>query len=125
MRFTTIAAIVVCAVNASVVAGAEAKAKAKAKANNGAASAVTVSGCLERDDDVFRLTETGGAQAPKERNWKTGFVRKRNSDLQIVDASKRLKLKDHVGHRVSVTGSVADREMRASSMRHLAASCGH
>lgn len=122
MRFTTIAAIVVCAVNASVVAGAEAKGKAKA---NAAASSVTVSGCLERDDDVFRLTETGGAQAPKERSWKSGFLRKRNSDLQIVDASKRLKLKDHIGHRVSLTGSVTDREMRAASMRHLAASCGH
>ena len=121
MRFTTLAAIVVCAVNATVVAGADAKGKAKANAT----PSVTVSGCLERDDDVFRLTETGGAQAPKERSWKTGFIRKRNSDLQIVDASKRLKLKDHVGHRVSVTGSVNEREMRAGSMRHLAASCGH
>ena len=125
MRFTTLAAIVVCAINASVVAGAEAKAKAKAKAKATTASAVTVSGCLEHDDEVFRLTDTGGAQAPKERSWKTGFIRKRNSDLQVVDASKKLKLRDHVGHRVSMTGNVAEREMRASSMRHLAASCGH
>ena len=122
MRFTTLAAIVVCAVNATVVAGAPAKGKAK---SNGAASSVTVSGCLERDDDVFRLTDTGGAQAPKERSWKTGFIRKRNSDLQIVDASKRLKLKDHVGHRISLTGTVNEGEMRAASVRHLAASCGH
>ena len=122
MRFTTLAAIVVCAVNATVVAGAPAKGKAK---SNATASSVTVSGCLERDDDVFRLTDTGGAQAPKERSWKSGFIRKRNSDLQIVEASKRLKLKDHVGHRISLTGTVNEREMRAASVRHLAASCGH
>jgi hypothetical protein len=121
MRFTTIAAIVVCAVNASVVASASSKAKEK----SAAATSVTVSGCLERDDATYRLTETNGAQAPKERSWKTGFIRKRNSDLEILDASKKLKLKDHVGHRVSLTGTVNDGEMRASAMRHLAASCGH
>jgi hypothetical protein len=119
MRFTTIAAIVVCAVNASVVAGASAKEK------SAPATTVTVSGCLERDDAAYRLTETNGAQAPKERSWKTGFIRKRNSNLDVVDASKKMKLKDHVGHRVSMTGTIHDGEMRASSMRHLAASCGH
>lgn len=119
MRFTTIAAIVVCAVNASVVAGAE---KGKEKA---AASPVTVTGCLERDDDAYRLTETAGKQAPKARSWKTGFLTKRNSDLALVDASRKLKLKDHVGHRVSMTGNVRDGELRAHSMRHLAASCGN
>jgi hypothetical protein len=124
MRFTTIAAIVVCAVNASVVVGADAKAKGKAKAAV-AAPSVTVTGCLERDDVAFRLTETDGKQAPKARSWKTGFITKRNSDLDVVDASKKLKLKDHVGHRVSMTGNVKDGELRASSMRHLAASCGH
>jgi hypothetical protein len=121
MRFTTIAAIVVCAVNASVVAGASSKAKEK----SATATSVTVSGCLERDEAAYRLRDTNGAQAPKERSWKTGFIRKRNSDLDIVDASKKLKLKDHVGHRVSLTGTVHDGEMRAASMRHLAASCGH
>jgi hypothetical protein len=119
MRFTTIAAIIVCAVNASVVAGASSKSKAAT------ATSVTVSGCLERDDAAYRLRDTNGAQAPKERSWRTGFMRKRNSDLDIVDASKKLKLRDHVGHRVSLTGTVLEGEMRAASMRHLAASCGH
>lgn len=120
MRFTTIAAVVVCAINASVVAGAAVKGK---KANP-SASPVTVSGCLERDDDVYRLTDTGGAQAPKERSWKTAFIRHRNTDLEVVDVSRRVRLKDHVGHRVSVTGSVRDGEIRVASVRHLAASCG-
>ena len=119
MRFTTVAAIVVCAVNASVVAGAGAERKA-----NAAAPSVTVNGCLERDDAAFRLTDTSGAQAPRERSWRTGFLRKRNSDLGVVEAGKKLKLKDHVGHRVSLSGTVTDGELRASSVRHLAASCG-
>ena len=123
MRFRTIAAIVVCAVNASVVAGADNN-KSKAKANV-ASTSVTVSGCLEQDDEIFRLTETSGAQAPKERSWKTGFVRKRNRDLEVVEGSKKLKLKDHVGHRVSVTGNIDESAMRVASVRHLAASCGH
>jgi hypothetical protein len=123
MRFTTVAAIVVCAVNASVVAGADSK--GKAKANTAAVSSVTVSGCLERDDEAFRLTDTSGAQAPKERSWRTGFVTKRNKDLEVVESSKKLKLRDHVGHRVSMTGTVQESELRASTIRHLAASCGH
>jgi len=120
MRFNTIAAIVVCAINATVVAGADSKENNKAVA----APSVTVTGCLERDDEAYRLTETGGAQAPKARTWKSGFLKKRNSNLDVVDASKKLKLKDHVGHRVAMTGHVQDGEMRAQSMRHLAASCG-
>lgn len=123
MRFTTIAAIVVCAINASVVAGADNKAKAKAKA--APVAATTVTGCLEHDDASYRLTDTGGQQAPKARSWKTGFVTKKNKDLNVVDASKKLKLKDHVGHRVALTGQVREGEMRVQSVRHLAASCAH
>lgn len=119
MRFTTITAIVVCAVNTSIVMGAE---KAKAKATT--ANAITVTGCLERDDDAFRLTDTSGAQAPKARSWKSGFLKKRASDLDVVDASKKIKLKDHVGHRDALTGTVEEGELRVQSVRHLAASCG-
>ena len=122
MRFTTIAAILVCAVNTSVLsAGAE-----KAKARTGAAAkAVTVTGCIEREEQAFRLTATSGAQAPKSRSWKSGFLKKRASDLAVVDASKKIKLKDHVGHRDALTGTIEDGELRVQSMRHLAASCGN
>ena len=121
MRLNTIAAIFVCAINASVVAGAATKAKSK---SNAAAHSVTVAGCLEQDEDAFRLTDTAGPQAPKERSWKTAYLTRRNTDLGVRDAAKKLKLKSHVGHRVSLTGTVVDREMRAASVRHLAASCG-
>ena len=124
MRFSTLAAVVVCAINASVVAGSDGK-ESKAGGKAAASSSITVSGCLERSDAMYRLTETGGSQAPQARSWKTGFLRKRNSNLDVVDASKKLKLKDHVGHRVALTGHVEEGEMRANAMRHLAASCGH
>jgi len=121
MRFTTIAAIFVCAVNTSVLAaGAE---KATGKAN--ASKAVTVTGCLERDHSDFRLTRTSGAQVPKTRSWKSGFLKKRASDLEVVDPAKKIKLRDHVGHRDALTGTVQDGEIRVQSMRHLAASCGY
>jgi hypothetical protein len=121
MRFTTIAAIVVCAVNTSVLsAGAE-----KAKAKTAAGKSVTVTGCIERAEDAFRLTATSGAQAPTSRSWKSGFLKKRASDLDVVDTSKKIKLKDHVGHRDALTGTIDDGELRVHSMRHLAASCGH
>ena len=123
MRFTTIAAIVVCAVNASVVAGEDAKAKAKAKV--AAVPSITVTGCLERDDAAFKLTDTGGKEAPKVRSWRTGFITKRNSDLEVVEGSKKLKLRDHVGHRVAMSGNVSEREFKVLSVRHLAASCGN
>jgi hypothetical protein len=125
MRFSTIAAVVVCAINASVVSGFDGKDSSKAGGKALATSSITVTGCLERDDAMYRLTETGGSQAPQSRSWKTGFLKKRNTNLDIVDASRKLKLKDHVGHRVAMTGQVQDGEMRAQSMRHLAASCGH
>jgi hypothetical protein len=118
MRVTTIAALVVCAVTTS---SATATDKASAKP---ATKAVTVTGCLERDNNVFRLTDTSGAQVPKARSWKTGFLTKRSADLDVVDPSKRIKLHDHVGHRDALTGMMRDGALRVQSVRHLAASCG-
>jgi hypothetical protein len=122
MRFTTIAAIVVCAINTSVLSAGAEKAQAKSAT---ASKGVTITGCIERTDGAFRLTETSGAQAPKTRSWKSGFLKKRASDLGVVDASKKIKLKDHIGHRDALTGTVENGEFRVQSMRHLAASCGN
>jgi hypothetical protein len=118
MRFTTVAAIVVCAVNASIVADADTKAR-------GRDAVVTVTGCLERNGDALRLVDTRGPDVPTARSWKSGFLKRRPADLDVVDASRKLKLQNHVGHRIAVTGRVQDGEIEARSMRHLAASCGH
>jgi hypothetical protein len=120
MRITTIAAILVCAMNTSVLSAGAERAKAKT-----ADKAVTVTGCIEHQDEVFRLTGTSGAQVPKSRSWKSGFLKKRASDLEVVDVSRKIKLKDHVGHRDALTGAIEDGGLRVQSVRHLAASCGH
>jgi hypothetical protein len=84
---------------------------------------VTITGCLERVDETFRLKDTAGADAPKSRSWKSGFLKKGSASIEVVDASKRLKLPDHVGQRVSVTGVLVNREMQVRSMQRVATSC--
>lgn len=82
---------------------------------------VTVVGCLEQHDEGFRLTDTSGAAAPTARSWKSGFLKKRAASVEVIDSANRLKLKDHVGRRVSVTGVLVDREMRARSVKNAGA----
>lgn len=117
MRFTcTLVAMVFCVLQTGLASRADVAQ---------AAGAVTVTGCLERDDAAYRLTATSGKQAPKARSWKTGFLKKRTADLNVVDPSKKLSLQNHVGHRDALTGHLAKNgELRAVSMRHLSNSCG-
>lgn len=84
---------------------------------------VTITGCLEREDDRFRLTETDLVTEPTGRSWKSGFLKKGTSAIDVVDDSNRLKLASHVGARVSVTGTLAYREIQGHSVRRVAASC--
>lgn len=84
---------------------------------------VTITGCLERDDETFRLKDTAGADAPRSRSWKSGFLKKRNSSVEVTDASNRLRLNNHVGERISVTGTLEDKELQVRSLRRVASSC--
>jgi hypothetical protein len=86
-------------------------------------AAVTIAGCLERYDETFRLKDTTGVDAPKSRSWRSGFLKKGSSSIEVVDAANRLKLTDHVGQRVSVTGVLVDREIRVRSLQRVATSC--
>jgi hypothetical protein len=95
-----------------------------AKATAGKSTPVTITGCLERADEAFRLKNTSGADAPKVRSWKSGFLKKGPASIDLVDASNRAKLRDHVGQRVSVTGTLVNREMQVRSMQRVGASCG-
>lgn len=83
----------------------------------------TIIGCLEFDDDTFRLKDTEGEDAPKARSWRSGFIRRSNARLDVVDASNRLRLSTHVGHRISLTGTLVDREMQARSVKMVADTC--
>jgi hypothetical protein len=98
--------------------------EAKAQPDVQPVPSVTITGCLERDDDTFWLKDASGAgEVPRSRSWRSGFLRKRTSRIELVDASNALTLPVYVGQRVSATGTLADREMRARSLRRIAASC--
>ena len=84
---------------------------------------VTIEGCLERADDTFRLTDTAGTNAPRSRSWKSGFLKKRPAAIEVRDSVKRVNLASHVGQRVSVTGTLVDRQMRVGSLQPISLSC--
>lgn len=86
-------------------------------------SAVTITGCLERANDTFRLTETDGSDAPKTRSWKSGFLKKGPASIEVVDTARKLRMASHVGERVSVTGLLEDRQMQVRSLRRIAPAC--
>ena len=80
---------------------------------------VTITGCLERDDAGFSLTDVSGDDAPKARSWKSGFLRKRSSSVALVDRGYTQRLASYVGQRVETTGILEDREMRVRAVRVL------
>jgi len=84
---------------------------------------VSITGCLERTDETFRLKDTDGEDAPKARSWKSGFLKKGHPAVDVIDAGNHLNLSNHVGERVTVTGTLADREMRIRTIQRVAASC--
>lgn len=84
---------------------------------------VTIAGCVDREDRGFRLTNTTGDNAPKARSWKSGFLKKGAAPIALLDPANSVTLSDHVGERVSVTGTLSDREMRVHSLRRVASSC--
>jgi len=86
-------------------------------------SPVTLTGCLEQDNDAFHLKDSTGENAPKSRSWKSGFLKKKTPTIEVVDRANRLQLPAHVGERVVVTGMLVDREMQVSSLRRVATSC--
>jgi hypothetical protein len=87
------------------------------------ATPVTLAGCLERADETFRLKDTLGADAPKSRSWKSGFLKRSSASIELVDPANRLRLTNRVGQRVSVTGTLADGQMHVRSLRRVAGSC--
>jgi hypothetical protein len=99
------------------------KADAPAKAIVPSTTLVTITGCLEQRDETFRLKDTDGIAVPTARSWKTGFLKKGPAPIDVVDGANRLKLNDHIGQRVSVTGTLVEHEMQVRSLQRVAASC--
>lgn len=86
---------------------------------------VTITGCLEAfgNGDRFRLTDTEGANAPKARSWRTGFLKKRSAAVDLVGAADVSALHRQVGQRVAVSGVQTNRELQVSSVRVVSPSC--
>ena len=84
---------------------------------------VTMAGCLERADDAFRLKGATGQNAPKSRSWKSGFLKKGAATVTVVDPANRAKLPEHVGRRVSVTGTMMDGQLLVRSLERTGPAC--
>jgi hypothetical protein len=97
--------------------------KAKAEKKDDEPISTTMTGCLVRDDGIFQLKDTDGEHAPKTRSWKSGFIKKSSAAIDLVDTGSRLRLGSHVGYRVSVSGTLTDREMQARTMRATSERC--
>ena len=86
-------------------------------------TSVTITGCVANDEATFWLKDTSGADAPKSRNWKSGFLKKRPAPIALLDATHALKLPNYVGQRVAATGTLVNREMRAHALQRVGSSC--
>lgn len=109
----TIAAFCVAASMASMASVAFAAGKPKA---------VTMTGCVRNggERNTFVLTKVEGADAPKSRGWKTAYLLKRRANVEVVAATSSVRLKNHVGRKVAVTGTVDEknrRQLKARSIR--------
>jgi hypothetical protein len=112
----------------AVAASADNAAKKSTKGGKG----VTLTGCLQAGTSpgTFRLTNVTGGPAATNTEW------------ELMDAPASLKMADHVGHKVAVTGTVmgtgqakkaegeqsarsesAQRHLHVQSFKHVAATC--
>ena len=84
----------------------------------------TLTGCLKMDGKQYQLTNVEGSQAERGRNWKTGFVTKSTKNVQVVGASSSVRLKDQLGHKVTIVGTKdGETRLRASSIKRVAVAC--
>lgn len=82
---------------------------------------VTLTGCVRSggERNTFMLTKVEGADAPRARGWKTGYLMKRRSNVEVVSG---MRAKDHLGRRVTVTGTLEQNDrpqIKARSVRVL------
>jgi hypothetical protein len=100
---------------------------APASVSNGTVGAtpVTITGCLEIsvNQDEFRLTDTEGADAPRSRSWRTGFLKKGSAPVALVEPPDRLALQTRVGQRVAATGLLTSHDLKVSALRVVGRTC--
>jgi hypothetical protein len=103
-----------------------------AKKSTKAGKSVTLTGCLQAGDGAgtFKLANVTGGPAATNKEW------------ELMGAPASLKMADHVGHKVAVTGTImgtgqakkvegdqsarmesAQRHLHVVSFKHIAATC--
>ena len=92
--------------------------------DEGESISTTITGCLVlRDDGMFQLKDNDGDHAPKARSWKSGFIKKGSATVDVFDAGNRLRLGSQANYRVSISGTLTDRQLRARSLRATSERC--
>ncbi|MCA1563729.1 MAG: hypothetical protein LC804_26945 [Acidobacteria bacterium] len=86
------------------------------------AKTVTLTGCVRNNGDrnSFVLTKVEGVAAPRARGWKTAYLLKRPGKVEVVAGATSVKVRDHVGRRVAVTGTMEQKGrtvLKARSIR--------
>jgi len=85
---------------------------------------VTVTGCLESSgSNGFRLTDTDGIEAPRSRSWRSGFLRKRSTAVNLVAPPDPYTLQTELGQRIAATGQLTDRQLRVTSVQVIGTRC--
>jgi hypothetical protein len=74
------------------------------------------------DGGTFRLADTEGANVPKTRSWRTGFLKKQAAPVDLIELDSA-SVRKYVGQRVTATGVVDNREMRVRSLRASGNTC--
>ncbi|HEX7793023.1 MAG TPA: hypothetical protein VF456_01670, partial [Vicinamibacterales bacterium] len=97
---------------------AGASAVASTATSDTVSDAVTITGCLETtaDENEFRLTDTEGTDAPKARNWRSGFLKKRSAPVDLEGPDPAV-LRKYVGRHVTATGTLTGRQLRLRSLQ--------
>ena len=112
------------------------------KADSKAAGVMTLTGCLAKGEapNTFKLTNTA-----EEASTATKVAEAVKLDWELLGAPASLKLAEHVGHKVTVTGTKLsadeamkiqgekgtmakageemERNLKVTSIKHVAASC--
>jgi hypothetical protein len=130
--------LILCAAALSCVVAASADAADRKSAAY--EKGTTLTGCLQKGDEAgtFMLTNVSGGPASDNKSW------------ELIGAPASLKMADHVGHKVSVTGTVVgtgqaakmeggtrtqrgssammkeearERHLKVTSFKHVAATC--
>jgi hypothetical protein len=113
---------------------------ANAATRKAAGGSKTLTGCLQKGDEAgtYKLTNVSGGPTADNKDW------------ELLGAPAALKMDDHVGHKISVTGSVVgagaamkmehktgkaettktamseesmERHLKVRSMKHIAGTC--